>query len=442
MLPGTTHTHVTQTQPSEKDVKVIVQPIQPVFYLPRNPSTPAPAPTYPVAPNPPPPAAPTVVYVPRNVYVPVIKPVFVPRERVIVRPQIVQVARPVVIDRPIPVTQRPIVIDRERPVPFPVSSSLPVGQVSNEQYIYRDNLPLAYGGRTGEFATGMNYGYMPVNEDYQYIVSESDDFLRQQLVNSHLQHNQQYQLHTNSGYYGSQGDCFDQALEEATSGRSVDFYSKRNEHKSIPNQARVASSSNVAHYTNINVADENRNALVETLRRAGTGCVNLEVLDPTVRPVWEPINAKMLIQRYGQSAIRFVESGSSYGYNSFIPYSNNNSNISLGDNVSQSKFQDINISTEYIPTPVSGSYGHGSSIHNYENRSLMNGSGFSPADFGNYNSSNINSYGYHSEGSFDDMELSKYKSTSSLQMGGGIDKWPASNLYNRHEELAAHTSVM
>ena len=39
---------------------------------------------------------------------------------VIVRPQIVHVARPVLVDRPVPVTQRPIIIDRERPVPVPV----------------------------------------------------------------------------------------------------------------------------------------------------------------------------------------------------------------------------------------------------------------------------------------------------------------------------------
>jgi hypothetical protein len=60
------------------------------------------------------------IYIPRNIYVPVIRPVFVPRERIIVRPQIIHVARPVLVDRPVPIQQRPIVIERDRPVPVRV----------------------------------------------------------------------------------------------------------------------------------------------------------------------------------------------------------------------------------------------------------------------------------------------------------------------------------
>jgi hypothetical protein len=62
------------------------------------------------------------VYIPRNIYVPVIRPVFVPRERIIVRPQIIHVARPVLVDRPVPIQQRPIVIERDRPVPIRVET--------------------------------------------------------------------------------------------------------------------------------------------------------------------------------------------------------------------------------------------------------------------------------------------------------------------------------
>lgn len=53
------------------------------------------------------------IYIPRNIYVPVVRPVFVPRERIIVRPQIIHVARPVLVDRPVPIQQRPIVIERD-----------------------------------------------------------------------------------------------------------------------------------------------------------------------------------------------------------------------------------------------------------------------------------------------------------------------------------------
>ena len=62
------------------------------------------------------------IYIPRNIYVPVIRPVFVPRERIIVRPQIIHVARPVLVDRPVPIQQRPIVIERDRPVPVRVET--------------------------------------------------------------------------------------------------------------------------------------------------------------------------------------------------------------------------------------------------------------------------------------------------------------------------------
>ena len=62
------------------------------------------------------------IYIPRNVYVPVIRPVFVPRERIIVKPQIIHVARPVLVDRPVPVQQKPIVIERDRPVPIRVET--------------------------------------------------------------------------------------------------------------------------------------------------------------------------------------------------------------------------------------------------------------------------------------------------------------------------------
>jgi hypothetical protein len=71
---------------------------------------------------------------------------------VIVRPQIVHVARPVLIDRPVPVTQRPIIIDRERPVPVPIRAAKQnAGQsagakVIRKEYVYRDNIPVAYAG--------------------------------------------------------------------------------------------------------------------------------------------------------------------------------------------------------------------------------------------------------------------------------------------------------
>ena len=81
------------------------EPVQPIFLMPKDAAS-----------------QPKPIYIPRNIYVPVIRPVFVPRERIIVRPQIIHVARPVLVDRPVPIQQRPIVIERDRPVPVRVET--------------------------------------------------------------------------------------------------------------------------------------------------------------------------------------------------------------------------------------------------------------------------------------------------------------------------------
>lgn len=449
-------------KPTERDVKVIVQPIQPVFYLPKQQpvqqtitTIPPSQPTLPHPVEQQPAAAPSVVYVPRNVYVPVIKPVFVPRERVIVRPQIVQVARPVVIDRPIPVAQRPIVIDRERPVPFPVVRQAPHdhSSVQNEHYIYRDNLPLAYGGRTGEFATGMNYGYVPVNENYQYIVSGCDELLRQQLVNKHHQHHTYKPHHIDhqydsSGYLSSIGgaDCFDEALNELVpsgAARIPNVYSDEQQfvhhaqHIPVEIVSNQYNQTNSGDYTtNISIGEENKTALVETLRRAGTGCINLEVLDPTIKPVWEPVDAKMLIQRYGSSAARFVEnSGVSYGYDQFSPRNSGGSTSLSNLNASQHKFSIPNrpFSADFSPADPDGnillSVGDKQGVAASHHRSQH--SFGSNAD---YNTQVVNEL-------VAGGEASVYKHPSNSLKIGGIDQWSTPSQYKHRGVSTISTSV-
>lgn len=94
------------------------------------------------------------------------------------RPQVIHVAKPVLVDRPVPVTQRPIIIDRERPVPVPVRTAGQAAQtggtnIVREEYVYRDNLPVAYGGRCPEYAGGVNYGYMPTQQEHQYAAGST-----------------------------------------------------------------------------------------------------------------------------------------------------------------------------------------------------------------------------------------------------------------------------
>lgn len=238
----------------ESEVRVIVQPIQPVFYMPRQTET-----THPVQPNPPIPQptpgpgpvprptptpapvqpvrapSPKVIYVPRNVYVPVVKPVFVPRERVIVRPQVIHVPRPVVVDRPVPVTQRPIIIDREKPIPVPVRVGGDIApsqpNIIREEYVYQDNTPYAYGGRPAECAAGINYGYMPSQVEHQYTVSPPE-----QVVTT---------------VYENQG--------QAVGGQNL-----------------------------------------------------IEVLDQTVNSTWQPVQSSTLLNQYGSSAMNLVQGGGGY----------------------------------------------------------------------------------------------------------------------------------
>lgn len=118
------------------------------------------------------------IYIPRNIYVPVIRPVFVPRERIIVRPQIIHVARPVLVDRPVPIQQRPIVIERDRPVPVRVETiekTEPAGS-SNEltrnietgQEVTYHEFTQTYPNSNGEYTTSTyQYNDQPQQQQQQ-----------------------------------------------------------------------------------------------------------------------------------------------------------------------------------------------------------------------------------------------------------------------------------
>ncbi|CAF1479220.1 unnamed protein product, partial [Didymodactylos carnosus] len=250
------------------EVKVIVQPIQPVFYMPRGPQQ-QPGPSG-VSSG----GAPNVVYVPRNVYVPVIKPVFVPRERVIVRPQIIHVARPVLVDRPVPVTQRPIIIDRERPVPVPIRAAAKVQcgpQVVREEYVYRDNLPVAYGGRCANYAGGLSYGYMPTHVDNQYATSNEAVYQTQSapptvidmVIPNQFQQQQYPQSHSASSV--------EQQFHRSGSGLNLPHCESFGPDPIGPRPPQI------------------------------------EVLDTAVNPFWQKTDPPNLLRRYGRPAFDIVD---------------------------------------------------------------------------------------------------------------------------------------
>ncbi|KAL7668573.1 hypothetical protein ACOME3_009270 [Neoechinorhynchus agilis] len=300
-VEGTKGGHDQQQQP----VKVIVQPIQPVFYMPQNTTSQTSSQ-----------AAPSVVYVPRNVYVPVVKPVFVPRERVIVRPQVVHVARPVVIDRPVPVSQRPIVIEREKPIPYPVRTPVHfqdgTGQMEEhsvqEQYVYADNIPAAYGGRTGEFAYGLNYGYQPTDDRYRYVVSGCDysgpvniEVLSQGQVIARRSAQVEHIGGTHHGYqqtnYGS--------IQHSASLGSVHQYNHQYNtqplvgsphHFELGVEATDVDRVAAHHHQGIMVGDS----------QGQTG-KSFEVLDPNGNGEWERVDSRILQDRYGSSAVRMAQ---------------------------------------------------------------------------------------------------------------------------------------
>lgn len=243
---------------------------------------------------------PNVVYIPRNVYVPVIKPVFVPRERksflifsiikiifhinllffligVIVRPQVIHVARPVLVDRPVPVTQRPIIIDREKPVPVPLRGAAQEsvnGNITNtEDYVYRDNIPVAYGGRCAEFTGGANYGYTPTQQEQQYTTSGHEMTGTYQgettSIPDHFQHSQSAaQLNLQQGGGSSGG-------EEAY-------------HEAYSNLMRTNSTS--------------------AINPAPLSCsAPIEVLDATINNTWQRTDKSTLVRRYGRPAYDIVQ---------------------------------------------------------------------------------------------------------------------------------------
>lgn len=196
---------------------------------------------------------------------------------VIVRPQVIHVARPVLVDRPVPVTQRPIIIDRERPVPVPVRTAQATGQAGGsrtvrEEYVYRDNLPVAYGGRCAENAGGVNYGYMPAEQSHQYATSSA-----QEVSSGYEAQGPVINVAVPNPYQHSQSAAQLSELQNCTTLQG-----------SYANIARTSSASAV-NVTTTNV----------------TG--RIEVLDPTVNPSWQRTDRSGLATRYGGPAVDIIQ---------------------------------------------------------------------------------------------------------------------------------------
>jgi len=198
---------------------------------------------------------------------------------VIVRPQVIHVARPVLVDRPVPVTQRPIIIDRERPVPVPVrggdqgaAAQAGGARTAREEYVYRDNLPVAYGGRFAEYAGGVNYGYMPSQQEQQYAASST---------------------HEVASGYQTQGPVINVTAPEQF------------QHSHSATQLNVEQGAGSFHGSYENLA---RTTSASAVNVAPLHCTApIEVLDATLNPNWQRTDKTTLVRRYGRPAYDIVQ---------------------------------------------------------------------------------------------------------------------------------------
>ena len=222
---------------------------------------------------------------------------------VIIRPQVIHVARPVLVDRPVPVTQRPIIIDRERPVPVPVRAGQAAAKASGsnivrEEFVYRENVPVAYGGRCADFAGGASHGYA-----------------------SHQQHQQQQQQYGSgsiqevSGAYQNIGQAVNvnvpNQFQQSRSSSHLEVQSGRGAGGSFQESYADIPRANSA--SAVNVGRLNQQVIQQTLeqsaRAAGVPAhcpTQIEVLDTAVNPFWQKTDQSTLMRRYGRPAYEIV----------------------------------------------------------------------------------------------------------------------------------------
>lgn len=254
---------------------------------------------------------------------------------VIVRPQVIHVARPVLVDRPVPVTQRPIIIDRERPVPVPVRGGSGGGQAAQnvsssavrEDFVYRDNLPVAYGGSTAEYTGAANYGYTPTPQEQQYATSSTQEVAsnyqtQAPIINvaapeQQYQHSQSAtQLNVEQGasnYHGSYSNLARTSSASAVHVSPLSCAEPIDVLNATVNASyqNTAGSSDVLN-TNFNASYQNTAGPSDVLNTTFNASYQstaapIEVLDSTINPNWQRTDKTSLVRRYGRPAYDIVQ---------------------------------------------------------------------------------------------------------------------------------------
>ena len=265
---------------------------------------------------------------------------------VIVRPQVIHVARPVLVDRPVPVTQRPIIIDRERPVPVStrcdgqgVTQTTSSHNIQQEFAYQNANLPDSYAEQSGEYANTANFEYTPSHhEQQQYTTTSTHEVtgeFQTQEPGFNINCDEQYQQSDSASH-----------LNLGQSGGSF--------HESYSNFAQAESGS--------------------AIHVASTACSGpIDVLDATVNPTWQRTDRTSLVQRYGRPAQDIVQ---------------------RTDQVEQQMYQELRQRTSSggIQRSTSGaSYGSGLGVGGTVNYNVTSSSFTTNTidDFQNFNSGNI-----------------------------------------------------
>jgi hypothetical protein len=238
-------------------------------------------------------AQPKPIYIPRNIYVPVIRPVFVPRERIIVRPQIIHVARPVLVDRPVPIQQRPIVIERDRPIPVRIETierSEPSGATGTEvtkniettQEVTYHEFTQNYPATTTGTTTNINTEYASSSQNYDYSTANQST----------------YQYGEQSQYESEENKRKQEVLNilEETERRKQLIQSKSND--DVVAQYK---------YVKYDSSSDNVKALDSIL--GNTQGYTLEVLDQRVSDKFEKTDTETIKARYGVDSYQYLPAG-------------------------------------------------------------------------------------------------------------------------------------
>jgi hypothetical protein len=234
------------------------------------------------------------IYIPRNVYVPVIRPVFVPRERIIIKPQIIHVARPVLVDRPVPVQQKPIVIERDRPIPVRVET---VEKIENiESTIQNQGSNVVYREEVVD-VPDYSYTYEQVHEQ------KSDD--KEQSYQGYQYETKEYPELNLSKY-------FDEKFIQPGS-------SQQQQQQQTQSVSRSDGNSILQDLIALNAIEreENERKKNELQSSAAGPAYTLELFDSTVSDKFQKVDYKTLKSEYGFDQSTFGSSAQqNNGYNS------------------------------------------------------------------------------------------------------------------------------